>query len=106
MSNLFNERFMQYASQNFNFGLYYDKIYKKEYLPSRIRYNQFFFYAALSASCYYLLFQHMFFKSGQNEKDLGQRKYYTSDRSIVNLLMRQMNRGAVASQVSKQEYIL
>ena len=44
---LFRERLFHYAAANFNTGLYYDKIYKKEYLPSRIRYNAFFFYAAL-----------------------------------------------------------
>ena len=51
----FQERLAQYAVHNLNFGIYYDKLYKKEYLPSRIRYNQFFFYAALGFSAYYLL---------------------------------------------------
>ena len=45
-----NARLSDYMLHNFNFGLYYDKIYKKEYLPSRIRYNQFFFFAAFTLS--------------------------------------------------------
>ena len=51
-----NERLVSYYTMNYNFSIYYDKMYKKEYLPSRIRYNQFFFYATLFASCNYLLF--------------------------------------------------
>ena len=37
----------RYGANNLQFGLYYDKVFKKEYLPTRIRYNQFFFYAGL-----------------------------------------------------------
>ena len=39
-----NSRLARYGATNLQFGIYYDKIFKKEYLPSRIRYNQFFFY--------------------------------------------------------------
>ena len=35
-------------------AVYYDKIYKKEYLPSRIRYNQFFFFAGFFSISAYL----------------------------------------------------
>ena len=35
----------RYGAGNLNFGVYYDKVNRKEYLPSRVRYNQFFFYA-------------------------------------------------------------
>ena len=36
----------RYGATNLQFGIYYDKVFKKEYLPSRIRYSQFFFYSA------------------------------------------------------------
>jgi hypothetical protein len=36
----------RYMPNNIGFSIYYDKVHKKEYLPSRVRYNQFFFYAA------------------------------------------------------------
>ena len=44
---LHSSRMSKYMVHNLNFGIYYDKIYKKEYLPTRIRYNQFFFYTLL-----------------------------------------------------------
>ena len=46
----FDSRAWQYASyNNFGFRIHYDKIFKPEYLPSRIRYNAFFFWAILGA---------------------------------------------------------
>ena len=33
--------------QNFGFRLQYNRLYKPEYLPARVRYNQFFFMVAL-----------------------------------------------------------
>ena len=52
---LFRERLFDYLGNSGHFNIYYDKIYKKEYLPSRIRYNQFFFYGALISFSYLLL---------------------------------------------------
>ena len=109
----FQERLAQYMVHNFNFGIYYDKIYKKEYLPSRIRYNQFFFYAALGFSAYYFLGS----KTGggmfcpkdnalNQTSELADRKYYTSPRSVVNIFMRQMNSSSAKSHAAKQEYTL
>ncbi len=43
---------IRYGSTNLQFGLYYDKVFKKEYMPSRIRYNQFFFYAIFAYFIY------------------------------------------------------
>ena len=37
--------YSRYGANNLNVTVYYDKVFKKEYLPSRIRYNQFFFYS-------------------------------------------------------------
>ena len=51
----FRHRFLQYSTMNFNFAVHYDKLYKKEYLPSRIRYSQFFFYSAFALGCMGLL---------------------------------------------------
>ena len=42
----------RYGANNFSFSFYYDKIYKKEYLPSRIRYSQFFFYSFIAYYAY------------------------------------------------------
>ena len=97
------ERMWTYYTHNFNFSIYYDKLYRKEYLPSRISYNQFFFYSALFASCSFLLFAPQW-STTTDEKNLGARRYYTSDRTLVNMLSRGMNKSAAASHVSKQEY--
>ena len=99
----FNERLWFYAQQNCNFGIHYDKIYRKEYLPSRIRYNQFFFYVGL-AGIFAYLYTKPHHVSGADGQDLSQRRYFTSDRAIVNFFARQYNRQAVAAQVKKQEY--
>ena len=82
----------EYASVNFGFSIYYDKIYKKEYLPSRIRYSQFFFYTLLFGGVYTLLSKK---NGGSNfcpsvngrnpEQDMSKWKYYSSDRAIVNV---------------------
>lgn len=44
----------RYSACNLQFTVYYDKVFKKEYLPSRIRYNQFFFYLALGYWIYHM----------------------------------------------------
>ena len=90
----FNQRALEYAGSNFGFGIHYDKIYKKEYLPSRIRYSQFYFYSAFFGLSYFLLSK----KNGGGmfapqegsvapSGNLSESKYYTSDRAVVNPLM-------------------
>ena len=90
--------------QNLNFGIYYDKLFKKEYLPTRIRYNQFFFYTAFFFGAYLVMSKKnagsMFCKV-EGDGELANRKYFTSDRACTNLLMRQMNKSAVSSHVAK-----
>jgi len=71
-------------------GVYYDKVFKKEYLPSRIRYNQFFFYAFLLSSCYYLSRKHWGMVDEKN-MNLGTRKYFTTERRYVNSISRARN---------------
>ena len=106
-SALFRERMLQYSGMNFSFSLYYDKLYKKEYLPSRIRYNQFFFWAAFIGLGYGLLSKRsgggMFCpkEGAPGQTELADRKYYTSERSVVNIIMRQVNKSSVSSHVSK-----
>ena len=48
-------RLLNYAANNLNFSIYYDKIYTNAYLPNRIRYNQFFFYSLLGLGSLKLL---------------------------------------------------
>ncbi len=96
----FSERLGIYLSQNLSFSLYYDKMYKKEYLPSRVRYNQFFFFATLTAFSSYFLFKPMFAVNSNKSSISGQR-YYTSDRSFVNMFARSMNKSSAKSQVAK-----
>ena len=106
--NLHRSRLSAYATQHLNFGIYYDKIYKKEYLPTRIRYNQFFFYFGLASCCYLLLKKGkgggLFCKMDEADPELANRRYFTSERSVVNLLMRQMNKSSMSSHMAKQDY--
>jgi hypothetical protein len=39
---------------NFGFRIHYNKFYKPEYLPARVRYNQFFFFSILAIGLYRL----------------------------------------------------
>ena len=110
---LFRARLGEYMTANFNFGLYYDKIYKKEYLPSRIRYNQFFFYTFLVGGIYMFSSKKnggsLFcpaVNSQQPDDQMAHWKYYTSDRAVVNFLMRQVNKQNAKSQAQKQNYCL
>ena len=98
-NKLFISRFLEYTGNTINFGIYYNKIYKKEYLPTRIRYNQVFFYAGLISLSYCLLSQR--FGGGQflkvyqccdKDQDLSKRKYYSSGRPVVNMFARVFNR--------------
>ena len=97
-------RLRMYIAQNFNFSIYYQKLYAKEMLPSRIRYNQFFFWGAFVLASKYLLFRPMFAQSS-NENNLGATRFYTSERAVVNPVARMLNRSAAASHASQQEYI-
>ena len=78
--------------KNFNFGVYYEKIFKKEYLPTRIRYNQFFFYAGLIGGYFWLKSQNKrgcdFCVSNPADPELAHREYFSSDRAVVNVVMR------------------
>ena len=95
---------LSYAPLNLNFAINYDKLYKKEYLPSRIRYSQFFFYTFLIGGCYGLLSYRagggMFCPKQGNDNNLGNRRYYTSSRSIVNIFARTANKQAASSHAS------
>mgnify|MGYP006130177303 CR=1 FL=1 len=109
---LHKARLFEYLSSNIGFGIHYDKIYKKEYLPSRIRYSQFFFYTGLATGCYFFLSKSRGgsnFSPQENQlsptSDLSERKYYTSERSVVNPVMRIFNTQAAASHVSKQKFV-
>ena len=42
-------RVMEDWMHNFGFRLSYNRLYKPEYLPARVRYNQFFFLIAAGA---------------------------------------------------------
>jgi len=45
-------RIIRYAMSNMFPHIHYEKLFKKEYLPSRIRYSQFVFYVALAGLFY------------------------------------------------------
>ena len=106
-ASLYKKRLLEYYGRHLNFSIYYDKIYKKEYLPSRIRYNQFFFYTALFGLSYYTFKGQgsNFCPQEETTTDLGQRKYYTSERSAVNFVMRQMNKASASSHEKQQEFV-
>ena len=42
-------RGFDYAINNFGFRLQYNRLFKTEYLPARVKYNQFFFFAILAS---------------------------------------------------------
>ena len=44
---MIDSRVVENWSNNFGFRLQYNRLYKPEYLPARVRYNQFFFVLAL-----------------------------------------------------------
>ena len=100
----YNSRLIEYLGHNLGFGIHYDKIYKKEYLPSRVRYSQFFFYTGLITGCYFVLSNSRggsSFSPKENElaptANLSERKYYTSERAVVNPVMRILNSQAASS---------
>ena len=44
---MLHSRAMQQTVQKFGFRLQYNRLYKPEYLPGRVKYNQFFFWTIL-----------------------------------------------------------
>ena len=111
-SSVFYSRLYDYMSTNFFFSIYYDKLYRKEYLPSRIRYNQFFFYGGLLVlGSVYLSNKNNGMLCPTESKvrsgdDLGNRRYYTSERTFVNFLKRSMNKSETATQANKETFFL
>ena len=98
---LFNQRWWSYVGNNFGFSLHYDKVFKKEYLPSRIRYNQFFFFAGLTTGFMYLLSNR---SQAPTSTDLSQRKYYSGDRTVVNMFQRAMNSSSAKNHANRQHF--
>ena len=74
-------------------------------MPSRIRYNQFFFYAGF-AYFIYTVHSRNWMLVDESEKDLGKRKYYTTGRAYQNMLMRSNDQATLKSHVKKQTFIL
>ena len=88
---LLGHRLLKYMEVNLFPSIYYDKIYTKAYLPSRIRYNQFFFYSCLAFFGYGLLSKSNgggSFCPMEESEDLSKRVYYSSDRPVINLIAR------------------
>ena len=100
-----DHRLLNYLYNNGGFSIYYDKLYKKEYLPTRIRYNQFFFFASLIGGCTLLFSKSngggMFCKMNGEDGELANRKYFTTERSFVNIVARAANSSSVSSHVAK-----
>ena len=90
-----------YLAENAMFSVYYNKIYKQQYLPSRIRYSQFFFFISFAVCCKLYVAN----RSQNNQADYSQRRYYTSERPIVNFIQRIINAQSAAGQASKQNLI-
>ncbi|CDW80949.1 UNKNOWN [Stylonychia lemnae] len=96
----FHRRCYLYLSKNALPSIYYDKVFKKEYLPSRVRYNQFFFYAALGYYIFKLKAGRQLFVD-EGERNLGQRKYYTSARSYQNFIAARSDQSSLRSHEQK-----
>ena len=101
----FWRRLYEYSANNLHVSIYYDKIFKKEYLPSRIRYSQFFFFSGLAYFLYTVHTCNWMF-ADETQRDLGQRKYYTIGRPFQNFIARAGDQQALKSHVAKQTYIL
>ena len=104
MSNLYYTRLWQYAEQNLVPTIYYDKLYRKEYLPTRVRYSQFFFFAGFIGMSVYFMGSKTssgMFVQSSNQGDLSSRRYYTTGREFVNPIAAMLNRSAASSQASK-----
>ena len=99
----------------YHFGLAYNKVFKPEYLPGRVRFNQFFFFLGLGSLWvanrrYVSLSMSEVLKGWQftdtRVKTLGERKYYSMDRAYVNPIQASIDRSLVRSQVSQQDFTL
>ncbi len=80
-------------------------MFRKEYLPSRIRYNQALFYG-VGIWFLWTLHQRNWMFTSEDEKDLGQRRYYTIGRPFQNIFARSMDQSRLKSHVQQQNYIL
>ena len=109
MSNLYRTRLWQYAEQNMLPTIYYDKLYRKEYLPTRVRYNQALFFAGFLGMAWFFMGDKTgsgMFVQSSDKSDLGSRRYYTTGRAFVNPVAMMLNRSAASSHASKQDYVL
>ena len=99
---VFWRRLYEYGANNAFPALYYDKVFRKEYQPSRIRYNQFFFFAVFFG--FLIVWPRC---SWTNEwRSLDNRKYYTTPRAFSNWFMWAVDLNSVKGHVKEQRYIL
>jgi len=89
---------------NMGFRIHYNKLFKNEYLPARTRYSQAFFFVVLVAGLNASRVMKTAFVDESLE--MGERKFYSSPRSYVNLPCAWMNASIVGSQVAKQDFTL
>lgn len=99
-----NSRSFEYMTyDHFGFRVQYNKLFKNEYLPWRVRCSQLLFVTAM-------LYGYSFVRSQDfvetENKPMGARRYYSSARAYVNPIQAGLNASSARSHVAKQEFTL
>jgi len=84
-------------------SFHYDKVYKPEYLPSRIRYN--YLFGLLILGSWMLIARHNRKGFSNESKDYNKRNYYTTSYEWTNIFARKAQYKSVSEEVKKQQYI-
>lgn len=88
---------------HFGFRVQYNKLFKNEYLPWRVRCSQILF---VSAMLYGLTLVRSSDFTNTDASTLGDRRYYSTARAYVNPIQAGLNASSARSQVSRQEFTL
>ena len=85
--------------------LYYNKMYKNEYLPTRVRYNHVLFVSALAFSVYYA-HTHWHYGFAEENKPINERRFYTFPTYWTNWISYADDKHTYKKAIGKQKTII
>merc|ERR1712156_114034 len=90
---------------NYGFRVQYNRLFKNEYLPGRVKYNTFFF-IAVAGSLYAFQRSKLWGFVDESQTDLGERRYYCLPRRYTNPVTNGMDRSSLASHNASATFTL
>ena len=98
-------RVFTYYVKNIIPTLYYNKMYKNAYLPSRVRYNQAIFFSLCAFSVYWA-HTHWHYGFVEENKPINERRFYTFPTQWANTIQYADSKHTYKKAIAKQKTVL